>query len=172
MVSLLVNVGLWTNRFGGDSYDLTGKLGVNPYLGFHYAYEFLNAPTINVEASARCVDRNRIHYNGDLFDIRLNQFRLETYLSEMRLMKSDFRIGVRDNFVNLKDILSTQARGDYDYSASMRNYMTAFASVRYDDRDDSYFPKSGMTIGASVEAVERNFDGKFAPFGIIAADWK
>ena len=172
VVSLLVNVGLWTNRFGGDSYDLTGKLGVNPYLGFHYAYEFLNAPTINVEASARFVDRNRIHYNGDLFDIRLNQFRLETYLSEMRLMKSDFRIGLRDNFVNLKDILSTQARGDYDYSASMRNYMTAFASVRYDDRDDSYFPKSGMTIGASVEAVERNFDGKFAPFGIIAADWK
>lgn len=171
VVSLLVNVGLGTNRFGGDSYDLTGKLGVNPYLGFHYAYEFLNAPTFNAEATARFVDRNRIHFNGNLFDIRFNQYRLESYLSDMSLMRSDFRLGVRDNLVNLREILSTQARGDYDYSASMRNYVSAFASVRYDDRDDSYFPRSGFTIGASVEGVERSFDGNFAPFGIVEADW-
>ena len=172
VVALLLNVGLWTNSFGGPSLDLTGKISVNPMISLRYSYEFLNAPTLNITASGRFVDRNRFNFNGGLFDIKFNNFRQEVYLSNMRLVHSAFNVGLRNNIFSLREILSNQARGDYDYSTSTRDYASAFATLRFDSFDNSYFPKEGWRIGASFEAVDRLFDGEMKPFGIASFDWK
>lgn len=49
IVSILLNVGLFTHKLSGHSFDLAAKASANPYLSLNWSYDMPKFPTINAK---------------------------------------------------------------------------------------------------------------------------
>ena len=52
VVAVALNFGLNSYALSGSKFDLTAKIGTNPYVGIRYSYDDVGIPTVNISASA------------------------------------------------------------------------------------------------------------------------
>ena len=174
LVSLLLNIGLNTQVMRGSSLDMTAKLGYNPSLDLHYAYNSPSIPTINARALVRWTDRNSVLWGEDNFSISFLWTKQEVYLSNMRWSNFDVRAGIQNDYFKIRRILTTNIVGDYDLSLLARDYPGSFVDLSARTLDNAYFPKEGFSSHLRYELLYRGADGRDYPpfFGVLAADGK
>ena len=83
LVSLLLNVGLNTTAMRGSSLDMTARIGANPYLDLHYAYETPQWPTFNIRMDLRWTDHNNFLMGTNRFNVAYLSSTQEIYASNM-----------------------------------------------------------------------------------------
>ena len=171
LVSLLLNVGFNTNSIRGSSLDVTTRIGANPYLDVHYAYETPQWPTFNVRADLRWTDHNNFLMGENRFNVAYLSSRQEIYASNMEWSHFDVKGGLQNTFFNIAHLLSSDVVGDYDRSLWRMDYPGVFVDGTAYTLDDGYFPRQGFSAHLRYDLLSRVFDGPDYPgfFGIVSA---
>ena len=174
LVSFLMNVGLNTNAMRGSSLDMTMKVGANPYLDLHYAYELPQIPTLNARAFLRWTDRNNFISGTNRYNISYLQCSQEIFLSNMQWSSFDVKGGIRNDFFRVTRLLTNDVIGDYASGLRSMDYPSVFVNGRIETLDDGYFPTRGASVGIRYDLVSRLFDTSEYPdfFGVLAMDGK
>ena len=173
IVSLLLNVGFYTNAMRGSSVDITTRISLNPYLDVHYAYNAPNFATFNVRASGKYLSRSELlTLDGDRFDYRLLDATQELFLSNMHWSMVDAKFGIRNQFLKLNRVLfSEELQGAYDGSFESGDYPSIFVDGRIENLDNGYFPTKGTSAGVRGDLVFHMFNPNAKGiFGMISAD--
>jgi NTE family protein len=163
LVSLLLNVGLNTNSIQGSSLDVTARVGANPYLDLHYAYETPRWPTLNVRADLRWTDHNNFLMGTNRFNVAYLSTTQELYASNMEWSLFDVKGGIRNTFFNIAHLLASDVIGDYDRSLWKMDYPGVFIDGAAYTLDDGYFPRQGFSANLRYELMSRMFDGPDYP---------
>ncbi len=174
VVSVLLNLGFNSHKLRGSTYNITGKVSVNPYLKFHYTYDSPKIPTINATASARWTDLSLMEdVSSSSINLKYVSTVQEVYLSNLKWSLFDIRGGFRNNYFGVRSMMSSAfIVGDYDLKQRTNDYLSVFADARADTFDDGYFPRKGFTAGASYEWVFAGGPNAFNNFHIVSADFK
>ena len=176
LVSLLVNVGLNAHRLQGSRYDFTGKISVNPYFQFHYSYDAPKTPTLNATASIRWTDMSFLSFmdfSSTKFNLSYLNVREEFYLSNLKWSMFDLNVGIRNEYFNVRSILSSgNIPGDYDLSQMSNDYVSLFLKARTDSFDDGYFPSKGYSAGLYYGWTFAGFPHRFNNFHVVQLDGK
>lgn len=173
IVSVLLNVGLFTHRLHGHSCDLEAKIGANPYMNLNWAYTPRNLPTVNANVSVRWTDLNMLNFNNDnrLSFSYLNSTQ-EFYFSNIHWEYFDIRGGIRNDVFDIRNMRASQFTGDYDFENLTNDYVSLFADARADTFDDGYFPSKGVKAGLSYAWTFTGFPHHFNDFQTVTADAK
>ena len=174
LVSLLLNVGLNTTAMRGASLDMTARIGANPYLDFHYAYETPQWPTFNVRADLRWTDHNNFLMGQNKFNVAYLSSAQELYASNMEWSNFDIQGGFRNFCYSISHLLTSDVIGDYDRSLWKADYPGIFIDGTAYTLDNGYFPREGVSAHLRYDLVSRVFDGPGYPgfFGILSASGK
>ena len=170
LVSLLLNVGLNTTAMRGSSLDMTARLGANPYLDLHYAYETPQWPTFNIRADLRWTDHNNFLMGENRFNVGYLSTKQEVYASNMEWSNFDVKGGLQNTFFNIAHLLASDVVGDYDRSLWKMDYPGVFVDATAYTLDDGYFPRQGFSAHLRYDLLSRVFDGPDYPgfFGIVS----
>jgi NTE family protein len=163
LVSLLLNVGLNTNSIQGSSLDVTARVGANPYLDLHYAYETPRWPTLNVRADLRWTDHNNFLMGTNRFNVAYLSTTQEIYASNMEWSLFDIKGGIRNTYFNIAHLLASDVIGDYDRSLWKMDYPGVFIDGTAYTLDDGYFPRQGFSANLRYDLLSRMFDGPEYP---------
>ena len=171
LVSLLLNVGLNTTAMRGSSLDMTARVGANPYLDLHYAYETPRWPTFNVRTDLRWTDHNNFLMGENRFNVAYLTSRQEVYASNMEWSNFDVKCGLQNTFFNIAHLLASDVIGDYDRSLWRSDYPGVFIDGTAYTLDNGYFPHQGFSAHLRYDLISRVFDGPSYPgfFGIVSA---
>ena len=174
LVSLLLNVGLNTTAMRGASLDMTARIGANPYLDLHYAYETPKWPTFNVRADLRWTDHNNFLMGQNKFNVAYLSSAQEIYASNMEWSNFDIQGGFRNFCYSISHLLTSDVIGDYDRSLWKADYPGIFIDGTAYTLDNGYFPREGVSAHLRYDLVSRVFDGPGYPgfFGILSASGK
>ena len=171
IVSLLLNVGLNTTAMRGSSLDMTAKIGANPYLDLHYAYETPRLPTVNLRADLHWTDRNNFLVGENRFNISYLSSTQELFLSNMEWSMFDVQGGFRNTYYDMRRLLGSDVIGDYDRSMREMDYPGFFVDGTAYTLNNGYFPREGFSAHLRYDLVSRVCDGPDYPgfFGIVTA---
>lgn len=173
IVSVLLNIGLYTHKLSGHSFDLEGKIGTNPYLNLIWSYDHPKFPTINAKATLRWADMDLLRFNDESkMSFNYLSSKQEVYLSNMHWKYFDIKGGIRNEVFDIRDFMSSQIVGDYDFSQLTNDYVSLFADARTYTFDNGYFPTRGVKAGASYSWTFTGFPHTMNPFHTIQADAK
>lgn len=174
LVSLLLNVGLNTNAMSGHSLDLTARVSLNPYVDVLYSYNAPRFSTMNARAVVRYTNSNNL-LTGAIFQDAAGynlSFLLATqelFFSNMHWSAFDVKLGVRNQYLKLNRVMSTDDMGDL--SAESGDYPSAFIDARMETLDNGYFPTKGVSAGLRGDLVSHVFNPDSEGFfGIACAD--
>ena len=174
LVSLLLNVGLNTTAMQGPSLDLTARIGANPYIDAHYAYETPRWPTFNVRTDLRWIDHNNFLMGTNHFNVGYLSSTQEVYASNMEWSGLDIKGGFQNMYFNIAHLLASDVIGDYDRSLWKADYPGVFIDATAYTLDHGYFPRQGFSANLRYDLISRVFDGPSYPgfFGILSAQGK
>ena len=173
IVSVLLNVGLFTHKLYGHSFDMESKIGANPYMNLNWSYDMPKFPTINAKATIRWTDLDMLRLSDDnRLSFNYLAAKQEVYLSNMHWNYLDIKGGVRNEVFDIGNFRSSQVVGDYDLSQLTNDYVSLFADLRSYTFDDGYFPTRGVKAGVSYAWTFTGFPHSFMPFHTIQADTK
>ncbi|MGN1210528.1 MAG: patatin-like phospholipase family protein [Candidatus Cryptobacteroides sp.] len=175
IVSVLLDVGLYTRRLKGHTVDFTGKISVNPSLKVHYSYDAPKCPTLNVAVAARWTSINLFDAFSTYSGISMQYFNTwqAAYLSNVKWSLFDINLGIKNNWFSISNMMAKNfIVGDYDLKQLSNNYLSLFLNSRADTFDNGYFPTKGFTTGLSYEWVFAGFPNKYNSFHVCAADIK
>ena len=172
IVSVLLNIGYNTHRLYGHSFDLSGKIGANPYIRFRWFYDIPNVPTINASAYFRWTDMGMLNFGDNNLSLNFFNARQEVYLSNMEWKKMDINAGLRNDVFNIRNVKSSQFIGDYDLDNLRNDFISLFAEARSYTFDDGYFPSQGVNAGVGYSWTFAGFPSKIKNFHTINADAK
>ena len=161
VVAVMVNVGLGVQKLRGASWDFTGKVGANPYVGAVYSYVAQRGMTVNAAASLRYTDRNTFSVGDNNFRINNTNLRQEVYLSNIKWSKFFLKEGFRNDYYNISSILSERAIFDYNSDQLKNSFLSFFVDGRNDSLNDGYVPSSGHSIGISYRWIFGAFPHRF-----------
>ncbi len=170
VVAVMVNVGLGVQKLRGASWDFTGKVGANPYVGAVYSYVAQRGMTVNAAASLRYTDRNTFSLGNNNFRINNTNLRQEVYLSNIKWSKFYLREGFRNDYYNISSILSERAIWDYNSEQLKNSYLSFFVDGRNDSLNDGYVPSKGHSVGLSYRWVFGGFPNRFNKFHAVQFD--
>ena len=171
IVSVLLNVGLFTHKLSGHSFDLSGKISANPYISLNWSYDMPKFPTINGMVSARWADLNMLNFGGEnRLSFSYFSSRQDLYLSNIHWKYFDIKGGIRNEVFDLRNLRASQFIGDYDFAQLTNDFVSLYLDARTDTFDDGYFPTKGVKAGASYSWTFAGFPHDFNNFHTIQAD--
>ncbi len=172
IVSVLLNLGLYTHRLYGHSFDLTGKISANPHVQLKWSYDVPKIPTVNATVSARWTDMGMLNFGTNNLSLSFFNARQEVYVSNIKWKKLDIRGGLRNDIFNVRNVKSSQIIGDYDLDHLNNDYPSLFMDARTYTFDDGYFPTRGVSAGASYSWTFAGIPTMIHNFHTVQADAK
>lgn len=172
IVSVLLNIGFNTHKLYGHVFDLTGKIGANPYFHFNWSYDLPKMPTFNASASVRWTDLNMLNFGNNRLSLSFLSTRQDIYLSNIKWKQFDIKGGLRNEVINIRNIKSTQILGNYDFDMLSNDFVSLFVDARTDTFDDGYFPSKGVNAGLSYDWTFAGIPRKVENFHTIHFDAK
>ena len=175
-VSMLMNIGLNTNRLTGPRFNFNAKIGQNLKATGHFAYNQAGMPTLNLEASV-------FRYKGSIsegadameMDASFWGHKEQFYLTDVRWTKANFKVGLKNDFYSFNEntVIGSMIDSYLGKSALKGDFMGAFAKGNWYSFDDYYYPSSGASLALAVNYDFLRFGEKdFTPILTIGADYK
>lgn len=163
--SVLLNLGLNTNRLQGSKLDFEAKLGQNQYADVRYALDIPAIPTVNAEfkvfnfsgdAFTSSEDMELNIMRSDMYNLKYNGYKGSVYLSNIKWTSLDVKGGVSYQHFHTKSILSSFNTGyggpDMD-SFLTGNFFSAFINAGLYTFDNKYFPTRGVHLKLDGEWI-------------------
>ena len=140
--ALLFRVGLNEKSFGGSKLDLSVKLSYNPKVNLTYTYSYPALANFSVAYDYRNEHFKILFDNYRSVNLRYQQQKLSTYISQFHLLNVNTSVGVSYTSTTF-DMFSLDQEMDTTYFAINR-LLTPFVDAEYDNLDDAYFAKHGI----------------------------
>lgn len=172
IVSVLLNLGLNAHRLSGHTFDFTGKISTNPYLQLAWSYDVPKIPTVNASISVRWTDMDVLNFNENNLNLNFLNATQELYMSNIKWKRFDIKAGLRNDMFNIRNIMSTEILGDYDFSQLSNDFVSLFMDARTYTFDDGYFPRRGVSAGLSYAWTFAGFPHDFNNFHTLQVDAK
>ena len=172
IVSILLNIGLFTHRLHGHTLDLTGKISSNPYCTLRWSFDSPKFPTVNASASVRWTDMNMLELGDNLLSLNFLNCSQSIYLSNMSWKLFAFNAGIRNDVFSIRNIKASQIVGDYDFEQLSNDFISLYVNAGADTFDDGYFPTRGFSAGLSYSWVFAGFPNRFNNFHVCQAQAK
>ena len=151
IVSAILNLGINVHRINGFRFDFEGKIGTNPFVGLTASYMLSDGMSVNASASWHYTDRNLFTFGSTQFKLNYYNIQESLFLSNLRWSWFDMKIGVRNNYFNVRSMLSDETDGDYDLKDLRSDCFGPFLNMRCDTYDNGYFPTRGVNIGIDYQ---------------------
>ena len=151
IVSVIMNLGINVHRINGFRVDLEGKVGTNPFAGITASYMFSDGMSLNASAQWHYTDRNRFTFGASQFKLNYFNIRESIYLSNLKWSWFDMKIGARNDYFNVRSMMSDEAAGDYDLKDLRSDCFGPFLDMRCDTYDNGYFPTRGVNVGLDYQ---------------------
>lgn len=177
--SLLLNVGLNTNKLKGAKLDLEGRIGLHRYIDLKYSLDLPFIPTFNVEAKYSGTYGELSNGNGlTNYNLEFKGHKEMAYFSNIRWTRADIQIGAKNQcyhptrFMTDSQIdISSQYPEDY----LTGDFLSGFFNSKIYTKDDKYFPTKGIYFKAEAEWVFRRLndtEGNFSAIPIASLDYE
>ena len=154
MASILLGLSLYKRKLFGSKIDFDLELGMNTNGTVRYGYTFRNLTRLNAMATLRHTSFD-VYQNLAIYDAepgpyhfgldhseRFNIFSSEINYQITGWRNADIRFGVRYDNMDVREMSAINFI-DAHYTEQTAN---GFASWRFDNMDDSYFPTSGLQV--------------------------
>lgn len=173
LVSALLNLGFYTHRIEGSSYDLTAKVASNPYVDAKFTHKSAKLPSFNADARASYTDVTLSNLEVSRFNLKYWNIRQRIYMSDFNFAFARIRGGVKNEFFNVVNFLSTNpAAQDYSLGNVKNDFMSLFADAIWDSFDQSYFPTKGKNVEFYYDFIFKSFMDKTKPFHALSLNYK
>lgn len=179
--SFLLNLGLNTNKLKGSKLDMEARIGVHRYLDMRYSLDLPGVPTINAEAKFMSNYGDVLAGDGLAeHNITMSSRKESIYLSNIKWTRADLRLGVTNDHIKTKNILSegdniTSYKSIERYAEKYLSgdFASAFIDARIYTLDNKYFPTRGMNFMGNAKWTFGSLGNKdFKPFPVVALTYK
>ena len=170
--ALLLKVGLNEKKFGGSKLDLKVKLSYNPRINLTYTYAKPALANFNVAYDYRN-EHFGVLISKKSLNLRYQQQKVSGYVSQFHLLNFSTNVGL--SYTGMKyDLASLDEDSEMD-TILLRDtrMLTPFVSLTYDNLDDTYFAKHGVSANITshfyYETKEKGkyFDLSYSVLGYI-----
>ena len=163
MASIFISANFNKHKLFGWKFDISGKLGANPYAKANAGYAFTNLWQLNAGYDFKY--SNIDFYSKGMRNSSVSQLyhRTEIYMQH-KYRNSDLHVGVRGDICRHSSVVTSES--DSDDKKYKDRYLYGFASFEFDNRDRSYFAHRGLNFcleGAYSFAGVLNNDGTDTP---------
>lgn len=172
IVSVLLNLGWNVNKFQGSVFDLSGKIGLNPFVDLHYYYMGPDGPTFNTRVKFHYVGRSILNWGASNVTIDYSNLMEEIYFSNIKWSKFDFKSGIRNDFFKINSLFTDNKEVNYNINSTKNSYVSLFLNAKADTFDRGYFPTKGLSIGIDYSWVFAGLQNKISPFSTLHVDAK
>lgn len=144
MLSLLLHMGINSNRMSGFKADISSKLGGNQWLDANFSYGHLLYPRINVSYYFRNSELDAYDMDELVMNMKFLQHKLRLYLSENYSRTVSGAVGLETEFLSPRKVMyQLHDASDMDYE--LINTVGTFAYIEYDNLNKASFPTRGVT---------------------------
>lgn len=159
MISVLLHMGLNSNRINGLQADISTKLGSNQWLKANLSYGQLLYPKINLEYVFRNSELDAYDMDELVMNMKFLQHKFLLYLSENYFKTISLGVGVEaELFQPRKVMYSLYDAVDEDYQTV--NTLGSFAFLHYDNLNKSSFPTRGVKGGVDFVWRDMTFSSR------------
>ena len=142
MLSVLVDLGINSNRMSGFKADVSTKLGGNQWLQTNFSYGHLLYPRINVAYDFRNSELDAYDMDALVMNMKFLQHKLRVYLSENYSRTISFGGGFEAEFMDPRKVMYlSHDTIDDDYTNV--NTLGSFAFFHFDNLDRNSFATRG-----------------------------
>ena len=143
MISVLLRLGLNSNRINGFKADVSAKLGSNQWLKTNFSYGKLLYPKVNLEYIFRNSELDAYDMDELVMNMKFLQHKFRLYLSENYSRTVSLGAGIEAEILQPRKVMySLYDAVDSDYK--LVNTLGAFAYLRYDNLNKSSFATRGV----------------------------
>lgn len=161
----ICNLGLWSNKLWGPELDFTVRLSISPYFKAAFTCSIPSGPGFGVEYAASLTNYKGTDADGKYFkEFYHNEFR--AFIGTGRYGLLDLKGGIK--LMNNPYCLTVSEGATTTVRDWKNNYLTAFAKMEIDTRDEVCFPSRGVRLTADYDYLL----GKESPAHYIAASFQ
>jgi NTE family protein len=144
MLSVLLHLGMNTNRMSGLKADISAKLGGNQWLDANFSYGHMQYPKINIGYKFRNSELDTYDMDELVMNIKFLQHKFRLYLSENYSRNISVGGGFEAEVFNPRKIIYMHHDvADQDFKSV--STLGSFAYFRYDNLNKASFPTKGVT---------------------------
>ena len=144
MLSVLLHMGINSNRMSGFKADATTKLGSNQWFRTNLSYGHLLYPRINFGYNFRNSELDAYDMDALVMNMKFLQHKFRLYLSENYSRTVSVGVGLEAEFLTPRKVMYMHHEAlDNDYKAV--NTLGSFAYLHYDNLNKANFPTRGVT---------------------------
>ena len=156
MLSVLLHLGMNTNRMSGLKADISAKLGGNQWLDANFSYGHMQYPKINIGYKFRNSELDTYDMDELVMNIKFLQHKFRLYLSENYSRNISLGAGFEAEVFNPRKIIYMHHdAADQDFKSV--STLGAFAYFRYDNLNKASFPTKGVTGGVEFSWKDRAY---------------
>ena len=157
MLSVLLHLGLNSNKMSGFKADISTKLGGNQWFKTNLSYGNLLYPRINFSYNFRNSELDVYDMDVLVMNEKFLQHKFRLYLSENYSRTFSIGVGLESEFLdNMKVMYSLYDAVDMDYKPV--NTFGAFAYISYDNLNQNRFPTRGVKGRIDLTWKDKTFD--------------
>jgi NTE family protein len=170
--ALLLNVGLNEKKFNGSKFNATFKLSYNPKVSLVYTYAKSALANFSAAYHYRNEHFSALVENNKSINLHYQQHKVSGYISQFHLLNFSTNVGLSFSRT-IYDYLSLEEITSIDSILRDNSMLVPFINLTYDNLDDSYFAKHGISTHLSshfyYEVIEKRkyFDVNLAFQGYI-----
>lgn len=171
MAAILLNTRFNLKALVGSKLALTARLSKNPYVRLDYSFENPFLRKLNLAYMFRYNDFN-LYMEGDKTNGITYRYHLgEASLTDLYLRNFKFQIGLRYEYFDYDKFLYKD--DNYAIDVKSEGFVSYYVLAQLETYDQRYFPRKGLSFGASYSLYTDNFaqyDGH-APFSALQANF-
>ena len=159
MLSLLVHMGMNSNRMSGLKADVSAKLGSNQWLNTRLSFGHMLYPRINFSYDFRNSELDAFDMDALVMNMKFLQHKLRMYISENYSRTASAGFGFEADFLNPRKVMyHLHDALDMDYKPV--NTLGTFAYVHYDNLNKKSFATRGAYGKVEFKWKDVIFDAK------------
>jgi len=142
--ALLFNLGLNEKKFKGSKFNASIKLSFSPRINLTYTYALPSVANFNLAYDYRNEHFGALVDKTNSINLRYQQQRVSGYVSQFHLLNFSTNLGL--SYASFTYDASSVEGSVLDSSTFKNNrLLTPFVNMRYDNLDDAYFAKHGIS---------------------------
>ena len=159
MLSVLLRMGINSNRMSGFKADVSAKLGGNQWLKTNLSYGHLLYPRINFAYNFRNSELDAYDMDALVMNMKFLQHKFRLYLSENYSRTISAGAGIETEFMTPKKVIYLHHNAtEMDYDPV--NTIGTFAYIQFDNLNRINFPTRGVTGKIDFTWKDMQFDSK------------
>lgn len=174
MLSVLMDVGINSNRMSGVKADVSAKLGGNQWLKANFSYGHMLYPRVNLSYNFRNSELDAYDMDELVMNMKFLQHKFRLYLSENYSRTVSVGVGFEAEYLTPRKLMYLHHEAlDQDYEPV--NTFGTFAYIHYDKLDKASFPTRGVTGNVDFtwkDMINASSDSKALGYGSLLAGFE